>query len=131
MKRLLAAVLLGGLVLLAGCSKKDSNPVGPSLPATPNVKFTMHLESGTQGMIFVASPSADVRLEKVVVKYPPEQFENIIENPNPTTLIAKGSNVQIGEYTGVEARQVWALTFVGTDVATNKAFSITMNWEVV
>jgi hypothetical protein len=131
MKRLLVAVLLG-IMVLAGCGKKSSNnPVGPGLTETPAVKFIMHLESGTQGMIFVASPSADVRLEKVVVKYPPEQFENTIENPDPTTVIAKGSNVQIGEYTGVEAKQVWELTFVGADAATNKPFTVKFNWEVI
>jgi hypothetical protein len=132
MKRLVVALLLGGLVGLAGCSKKDSNnPLIPALPATPAVKFTMHMESGTQGMIFVASPDADVKLQKVVVTYPPQQFVNSIENPNPTQVIAKGSNIQIGEYTGIEQNQVWVLTFVGTHVATNKPFSIVMNWEVI
>ncbi len=131
MKILLVALLLGGLVVVAGCSKKDSNPVGPSLPAAPAVNFTMHLESGTQGMIFVASPDADVMLQKVTLKYPPQQFENTIENPDPSQVIAKGSNIQIGEYTGIEANQVWVLTFVGTHVASNKPFSITMNWTVI
>jgi hypothetical protein len=132
MKSLLVAVVLGGLLVLTGCSKKSSNnPVGPVLSDVPTVKFTMHMESGTQGMIFVASPSADVRLQKVVVKYPPEQFENTLENPDPTTVIAKGSNLQIGEYTGVEAKQVWELTFVGSDAATNKPFTVKFNWEVI
>ncbi len=130
MKSWLALVLLGSLVVLAGCSKKSSNPVAPSLPATPNVAFTMHMESGTDGMIFVASPSADVRLEKVVVAYPPQQFANTITNPEPATVIAKGSNIQIGEYTGVEMHQIWVLTFVGSDAA-NRPFTVTMNWEVI
>ncbi len=131
MKNLLVALFLGGLVVLAGCSKNDSNPAGPSLPATPAVTFTMHMESGTQGMIFVASPNSDVKLEKVVVTYPPQQFTNTVNNPDPTTLIAKGSNIQIGEYTGVEMHQIWVLTFVGTDPATNRPFTVTMNWEVI
>ena len=132
MKNVLMAVMLGGLVVLAGCSKKNSdNPVGPGLGETPTVKFTMHLESGTEGMIFVASPSADVMLAKVTVSYPPQQFTNTITNPDPATVIAKGSNIQIGEYTGVEAKQVWELTFVGTDATTNKPFTVKFNWEVV
>lgn len=131
MKRLLVAVLLGGLVAVTGCSKKSSNPTGPVVPETPAVKFTMHMESGTQGMIFVASPDADVTLEKVTVKYPPQQFENTIQNPDPTTVIAKDSNIQLGEYTGIEMNQVWVLTFVGTDVTTHKPFTITMNWTVI
>ncbi len=131
MKTLLMAVLLGSLLVVAGCSKKSSNPVAPSLPATPNVAFTMHMESGTQGMIFVASPSADVILEKIVVTYPPAQFTHTITNPDPATVIVKGSNIQIGEYTGVEMHQIWVLTFVGTNPATNRPFSLTMNWEVI
>ncbi len=128
MKNLLSAVFLGGLIGLTGCSKNSNNPVAPALPA---VAFTMHMESGTQGMIFVASPSMDVRLEKVVVTYPPQQFSNTISNPDPTTVIAKGSNIQIGEYTGVEMKQVWVLTFVGSDPTTNRPFAVTMNWEVI
>ncbi len=131
MKNLFAALLLGGLALLAGCSKDSNNPLASAPPATPNVSFTMHMESGTQGMIFVASPNSDVKLEKVVVTYPPQQFVNTVSNPDPTTLIAKGSNIQVGEYTGVEMHQVWVLTFVGTDVTTNKPFTVTMNWEVI
>ncbi len=131
MKKLLAVLLLGSLAVLTGCSKKDSNPIGPSVPTTPAVSFTMHMESGTQGMIFVATPNADVKLEKVIVSYPPQQFTNTVSNPDPSTLILKGSNIQIGEYTGVEMRQVWVLTFVGTDPATNRPFTVTMNWEVI
>ncbi len=132
MKTLLMAVLLGSLLVVAGCSKKSSNnPLTPTLPATPSVAFTMHMESGTQGMIFVASPSADVRLQKVVVAYPPAQFTNTVTNPDPSTLIEKGSNIQIGEYTGVEMHQIWVLTFVGSDPTTNRPFTVTMNWEVI
>ncbi len=132
MKNLLVTAFLGSLLLLAGCSKNSSNnPLTPLQPATSNVAFIMHMESGTQGMIFVASPSVDVRLEKVVVTYPPQQFSNTVTNPDPTTLIAKGSNIQIGEYTGVEMKQIWVLTFVGTDATTNRPFTVTMNWEVI
>lgn len=132
MKRLLVAVVLVGLVTLAGCSKDSSdNPLAPGIPSAPSVTFSMHMESGTAGMIFVASPSADVRLQKIIVEYPPEKFADTLANPDPTVLIAKGSNLQIGEYTGVEMKQIWVLTFIGSDAVTNKQFTVKINWEVI
>lgn len=133
MRNLFVALLVSGLVL-AGCSKKGSdNPLAPApAPApTSNVVFTMHMESGTEGMIFVASPSIDVKLQKVIVKYPPVQFADTLTNPDPASVFAKGSNVKLGEYTGVEMKQVWELTFIGTEAATNKPFSVMIKWEVI
>jgi len=131
MKQLVAAVLFVGLVGLVGCSKDSSNPLAPVGPVSPSVTFTMHLESGTQGMIFVASPSADVILQKIIVEYPTEKFVDTLTNPNPTVVLAKGSNVQLAEYTGVESKQHWVLTFFGTEAVTNKPFSVKLDWEVI
>ena len=131
MKQLVAAVLFVGLVGLVGCSKDSSNPLVPGGPVSPSVTFSMHLESGTQGMIFVASPSADVRLQKIIVEYPPEKFVDTLTNPDPTVLIAKGSNIQVAEYTGVESKQRWVLTFIGIEAVTNKQFSVKLDWEVI
>jgi len=131
MKQLVAAVLFVGLVGLVGCSKDSSNPLVPGGPVSPSVTFSMHLESGTQGMIFVASPSADVILQKIIVEYPTEKFVDTLTNPNPTVVLAKGSNVQLAEYTGVESKQHWVLTFFGTEAVTNKPFSVKLDWEVI
>jgi len=132
MKRLLVAVILVGLVTLGGCSKDSSdNPLAPGISSGPSVTFSMHMESGSEGMIFVASPSADVRLQKIIVEYPPVKFADTLTNPDPTVLIAKGSNIQLGEYTGVEMKQIWVLTFIGSDAVTNKLFSVKINWEVI
>lgn len=107
MKRLLVAAVLVGLVTLGGCSKDSSNnPLAPGISSGPSVTFSMHMESGTEGMIFVASPSADVRLQKIIVEYPPEKFTDTLANPDPTVLIAEGSKIQLGEYTGVEMKQI-------------------------
>ena len=131
MTRSLLVVLVASTLVLAGCSKKSSNPVTPAPTPAANVAFTMHMESGTQGMIFVASPSMDIMLTKVSVAYPPAQFAETMDNPNPATVFAKGSNIQIGEYTGVDARQKWTLVFVGTVAATGQPFVTTMEWEVI
>lgn len=131
MKQLVAAVLFVGLVGLVGCSKNSSNPLAPGGPEPPSVVFSMHLESGTQGMIFVASPSVDVRLQKIIVEYPPEKFVDTLTNPDPTVLVAKGTNIQVAEYTGVESKQRWVLTFIGSEAVTNKPFSVKLDWEVI
>jgi PBP1b-binding outer membrane lipoprotein LpoB len=71
MKHTMMLMVLAGALALTGCSKKSSNPVQPDTGRQqPAVTFTMHLESGTQGMIFVAVPSEDVTLTKVELSFP-------------------------------------------------------------
>ena len=134
MNRVLLSLILGSTLLVIGCSKKSSNnPVSVinDPPPAKSVTFTMHLESGTQGMIFVATPSEDVTIAKVDISFPAQGFAETVENPNPTAVIAKNSNIQIQEYVGVDAGQKWVLTFYGTIASTGKSFKITVNWDVV
>jgi hypothetical protein len=132
MNRFLATLALAGALTLVGCSKKNSNnPVTPNQPAGATVTFTMHMESGTQGMIFVASPSEDVRITKVEVSFPAQQFHETVTNPTPATVFPRGSTIQIGEYTGIETHQQWVLVFYGTIASTGKPFTVTVNWDVV
>ncbi|MBI5474208.1 MAG: hypothetical protein HY961_17880 [Ignavibacteriae bacterium] len=135
-KRTLMTFGLAAVLALVGCSKKSDNPVTPGTinnggNEQVNVNFTMHLESGTQGMIFIASPSEDVRLTKVELSFPAQSFRDTINNPNPTAVIAKNSNIQINEYTGIEGGQQWVLVFYGTLASTGKPFTKTINWTVV
>jgi hypothetical protein len=119
------------LVFSTGCKKDSTNPLAPPAAPQPDVTFTMHMESGTQGMIFIASPNADVKLTKVEVSYPAENFTDTITNPNPEAVIAKNSNIQLNEYTGINTHQQWVLVFHGSLAATGKQFVITVNWDVV
>ncbi len=132
MRQLPMLMVLAGALVLGGCSKKNSNPLQPN-PGTqePMVTFTMHLQSGTQGMIFVAVPSEDVMLSKVELSFPAQQFTDVITNPNPTRVFPKGQNIELNEYTGIDAGQQWVLKFYGTLVKTGKPFVVTINWTVV
>ncbi len=132
MNRILIALVFAAFVLVTGCKKDSGNPVVPNItPPPPAVTFTMHMESGTQGMIFVASPSVDVKLTKVVVTYPAQQFTDTIVNPEPELVFPRNSNIQLNEYTGVDVHQQWVLVFYGTIAATGQAFTVTVNWDVV
>ena len=125
-------LFLAAAVALTGCKKNSNNPTGPvTTPPATNVTFTMHLESGTQGMIFVASPSVDVKLTKVDLSFPAQQFTDTVVNPNPSTVFPKGSNIRINEYTGIEGGQRWILVFTGTIAATGQPFAVTITWDVV
>ncbi len=132
MKQLLMPMVLAGALVISGCSKKNSNPLQAN-PGTqePPVAFTMHLESGSQGMIFVAVPSEDVMLTKVELSFPAQQFNDVITNPNPARVFPKGQSIQLNEYTGIDAGQQWVLKFYGTFVRTGKPFVVTVNWTVV
>jgi hypothetical protein len=82
-------------------------------------------------MIFVASPSVDVKLTKVDVSFPAQQFTDVITNPQPERIFPRNSNIQLNEYTGVNGGQQWVLVFHGTIAATGQAFTVTVNWTVV
>jgi hypothetical protein len=125
-------VLAVGAIALTGCKKDSNNPITPAMPPpAANVTFTMHLESGTQGMIFVASPSVDVTITRVDISFPAQQFTDTVVNPNPEAVISKGSNVQINEYIGVAGGQRWVLVFTGKIAATGQLYTVTVNWDVV
>jgi hypothetical protein len=132
MKQLLTLTLLASALVVGGCSKKNSNPVQPN-PGTqqPTVGFTMSLQSGSQGMIFVAVPSEDVMLTKVELSFPAQQFNDVITNPNPARVFPKGQRIELNEYTGIDAGQQWVLKFYGTLVRTGTPFVVTINWTVV
>lgn len=132
MKHTMMLMVLAGALALTGCSKKSSNPVQPDTGRQqPAVTFTMHLESGTQGMIFVAVPSEDVTLTKVELSFPAQQFNDLITNPDPSRVFPKGQRIRLNEYTGIDAGQQWILKFYGTVVQTGKSFVVTVNWTVV
>jgi hypothetical protein len=132
MKHTMMLMVLAGALALTGCSKKSSNPVQPDTGSQqPAVTFTMHLESGTQGMIFVAVPSEDVTLTKVELSFPAQQFNDLITNPDPSRVFPKGQRITLNEYTGIDAGQQWILKFHGTVVQTGKPFVVTVNWTVV
>jgi hypothetical protein len=134
MNKILVATILGAMLSLVGCSKKDSgNPLTPNNPPPPaaNVTFTMGLQSGSQGMIVLATPNVDVKLTKIELSFPAQQFNDVVNNPQPDRVFPKGTNFQINEYTGIDGGQQWVLKFTGTEVATGKPFTVTVNWTVV
>jgi hypothetical protein len=137
MKHSLLVLTLGAALTIIGCGKKDSanNPLSAVNNSggnqTENITFVMHMESGTQGMIFFAVPSEDVKLTKIDISFPAQQFSETLNNPDPNHLFSKGTAIQLNEYTGIETHQQWVLKFYGTSVKTGKPFTVTVNWDVV
>lgn len=129
MQRLLTLFLFALLILPAGCKKDSPNPVSP--PPVAEVRFTMHLESGSEGMVFVARASDDVKLTRVIASYPAEQFVDTIDNPQPDRIFPKNSDIRLNEYTGISTHQQWVIIFHGTIATTGKQFVVTVNWDVV
>ena len=82
-------------------------------------------------MIFVAKPNVDVKLTKVEVSFPEQSFADTLTNPNPSEVFPKDSNIQLNEYTGIDAGQQWVLKFYGTVASTGQAFAVTVRWTVV
>jgi hypothetical protein len=129
MKQILA---LSIALLLVGCSKKSSdNPVTPG-PNTPSasVSFSIRLESGTEGMLFSAKPSVDVKITEAVVSLPAQNFTDPNTNPNPETVFPKDQWFQVGEYTGVDSRQKWTFKFTGKIAATGTLFTVNATYDV-
>lgn len=137
MKHVLSLLVLGAMLVFAGCSKKNSgnNPLAPiddgnNGGGNANVTFTMRLESGTAGMIFAAKPSADVKLVKITAKLASHQFEDEIQNPDPSVTFPKDSWIQFAEYTGIESGQHWEFIFVGSMATGGTAFTRTATYDV-
>ncbi|MBX2991748.1 MAG: hypothetical protein KF749_11360 [Bacteroidetes bacterium] len=134
MKQTMLLVLFGIALVLAGCSKKNSdNPLStnPGNETPANVTFSMGLHSGTQGMIIVATPSEDVLLAKVDLHFPAQNFTDTVTNGDPTHLFPKGVTFEINEYVGIEGGQQWVIVFHGTLKSNGKPFTVTVNWTVV
>ncbi len=141
MKKIIQSLVLVSLIaiIVTGCrdngtSGTITDPFGTGTGLgnnnTPGVTFTVRTVQGQQGgTIFTATPSVSVKITKVTISLPAQQFEDVIYGDG-TTVYQGNQTVMIQEYLGVEAGQQWTLKFEGTLANNNQAFNVTTNYTV-
>jgi hypothetical protein len=119
MKKLYSLLIMVSMLSLysAGCG---SDPVS----ANANVNFTMAAYNTQAGNVdFTATPSADVKLTKLVLTLPAQNFSDTLSD-NGTTVYTAGTAYTLGrEYQGVASGQQWKFYFTGTLASDNTAFT--------
>lgn len=119
MKKLLTLFVFVLFVALMaqGCG---SDPVS----ANANVNFTMAAYNTQAGNVdFTATPSADVKLTKLVLTLPAQNFSDTLTD-NGTTVYTANTAYTLGrEYQGVASGQQWKFYFTGTLASDNTPFT--------
>jgi len=130
MRAVLTALLSVLLVFYIGCKKdSDNNPAGPPLnPA--NVAFAITHQQGQTGMEFYAKPSVNVKITRVIVSFPAQQYSDTMDNPLQTYVFSKDTAYLLGIYTGVQNGQQWTFHFIGTVAVGGTAFDVTVSYTV-
>jgi hypothetical protein len=138
MKKLILYLFSISILLITSCSDDSgggtlTDPFGGGTGGTGGtggVTFTISSTQGNQGgVIFTASPSVDIKVTKVTVSLPAQQFNDVLTDPG-TTVFPANQAVLLGEYTGVATGQQWTFQFEGTLVSNNQAFNVTSNYTV-
>jgi|CZKP01.1.fsa_nt_gi hypothetical protein len=95
-----------------------------------SVTFTITQQTGTQGIIFYATPSAAVTMTNVNVSVPAAPFSANYTGDGVTVYPANQA-FEINEFTGVQSGQKWVFVFTGKlGSATGTAFNVTSNYTV-
>jgi hypothetical protein len=123
-KLLTAGLLYFIVIYVVGCgSNSVTNPLGGS------VTFTMSQQPGATGIQFLAKPSADCRITRVICNLPAQNIADTLTSNFPNYLYSKDTSYIINEYSGVATGQQWNFVFTGTDAA-NAAYTTTSNYTI-
>lgn len=139
MKKIALFIILTILVLLTGCGKDSSNnPIisgggGTVGGGNGSVTFTVSSETDQQGgIIFSASPSVSVKVTKVTVSVPAQQYTESFQLDG-TTVVNANVSAQFLQYptnSGVASGQKWTFKFEGKLASNNKVFDTTANYTI-
>ncbi|GBD91211.1 hypothetical protein BMS3Abin04_01937 [bacterium BMS3Abin04] len=123
-------VLLFSVLLLisAGCKGDDGNSITNPL-VNGSVTISISTQQGQQGVVFIATPSAAVKISKLTVSLPAQQFNDVIQGDG-TTVFNANQGAEINEYTGVVSGQQWTFQFEGNLVSNNQAFNVTSKYTI-
>ena len=124
------------LVLLTGCGKDSStNPLslngGKGSSGGVTIKINSQLDQ-QGGAIFSGSPSTDIKVSKITVSVPAQQYTESFQLDG-TTVSKANVNVAFLEYpanSGVASGQKWTFKFEGKLASNNQAFDTTINYTI-
>ena len=133
MKRIIFYLLPIFLLLIASCSDDSTGTVTDPFGVGGgggSVTFTISTTQDQQGGVtFNATPSVAVKITKVTVALPAQQFTDPLQGDG-TTVYPASQPVQLEVYTGVASGQQWTFQFEGTLSSNNEAFNVTTNYTI-
>ena len=139
MKKLTLYLLPVLFLIITSCDDNSgvTNPNGGGIGGiggggggTGSVTFTIGTSQGDQGGIyFTAAPSAAVKITKVTVSLPAQQFTDVLQGDG-TTVYNANEAVLLEEYVGVENGQQWTFQFEGSLANNNQTFNVKSNYTV-
>ena len=138
MKRIFSLFLILTAMVAFSCSDDAVSPNGGGGlgggggNGGGGVTFTIGTKQGQQGgIVFTFKPSTDVTLTTATLKLPAQQYEDVLTNPDPSTVFTAQNVYDLDEYTGVVSGQQWTITFVGKlGSTTGTAFTVTANYTI-
>ena len=141
MKKMMIYLIPLLITIFAACSDNTSGVTNPGTGGTGgiggtggntngNVNFTIGSTQGDNGgILFYATPSAAVKITKVTISLPSQQFNDVLTDDG-TTVYNANEVVGLQEYTGVDSGQRWTFKFEGSLANYNQAFTVTSNYTV-
>ncbi len=123
---LLAAVLM--FAALSGCNNNGS-VTGPNHNA--NVSFSISQEvTQTGSMQFRFKPGSDIKISRLISRYPAEQFTDTLTYGNPNYIYSKDTVYIINNYINVVSGQQWIFDFAGSIPGSNSQYNVSANYTV-
>lgn len=120
-------LLLLTLAAFAGC--KSDNIIGAN--QSTGVNFQISQRNGVNnGIEFLFTPSADVKISSVTCRFPEQQFTQTITSNDPNKIFSKNKTYVINEYINVTPGQKWQFDFSGNSHTGNSPYNVTSNYTV-
>ena len=141
MKILVSILFLSFAFFYYGCSDNSGGstttdpfgggPIGGGGGGTGNVTFQVSTEQGDQGIFFRFKPSTNVTAAQITVRLPAQQFEDVVNNPNPDQVFTPTEGFSVGESVGVERGQQWTFVIQGkVGSAQGQQYNVTTNFTI-
>ncbi len=143
MKKIMQLLTLIALVIITGtgCSNDSAGGGGITDPFgtgglggnTGGVTFTIASKSDQQGgTIFSAKPSAAVKVSKVTIGVPAQQYSETFQFDDTIVLNANVAVdfIQYPAGSGVTSGQQWTFQIEGTLANNNQAYNVTSNYTI-
>lgn len=125
-------IIIGGLLLtyllITGCGN-NSGVIGPN--QNQNVSFSISQQvTQTGSMQFMFKPAENIKVSRLISKFPSEQFADTLTYGNPNYVYSKDTTYVINRYVNVSAGQQWIFDFTGTVPASNSQYNVAINYTV-
>jgi hypothetical protein len=141
MKRIITYIFTLALLSITACSNDSgggtiTDPFGGGTIGTGgngNVVITISSRQEQDGStVFSATPSVAVKLSKLTVSVPAEQYTESFQFDGTTVANANVSEdfLQYPANAGVASGQQWTFQFEGTLASNNQTFNVTSNYTI-